>query len=168
MSDLNRHLESDEPEAPEEFIRALRAAQPEPLFIPPTLDEAILRHAHRHLDRGRRGNEAASFGAPQFLIRLVASAATRIVRGLPWLATATAVVLAVSFIYLAHKPRFAREDLNHDGKVDILDAFTLAKQIKSGAPLKSALDINGDSVIDSRDFETIAAHAVKLDKGDRS
>ena len=149
MSDLNRHLENDDPEAPEQFVRALRAAQPAPLFIPPTLDEAVLREAHQRLAPARK---------PSF----------NFLRWLPWLATASAVVLATSLIYFSHQPRFAREDLNHDGKVDILDAFTLAKQIKSGAPLKSALDINGDGIVDARDFETIAAHAVKLDKPNRS
>ena len=168
MSDLNRHLENDEPEAPEEFVRALRSTQSEPLFIPPTLDEAILREAHQRLSRSRRGNEAEYAPRPRPLIRLITSAAARSFGALPWIATATAIVLAVSFVYLSQRPRFAREDLNHDGKVDILDAFTLARQLKSGAPLKSTLDINGDGVVDSRDFETIALHAVKLDKPGRS
>src|SRR5215472_2457009 len=149
MSDWNRHLDSDEPEAPEALVAALRTSRPESLFIPPTLDETILREAHRRL---------APRGKPTF----------NFLRLFPWLAAATAVVLAISFVYMAHKPRFAREDINQDGKVDILDAFILAKQIKTGAPLKAALDMNGDGVIDHRDFETIAAHAVKLDKGDRS
>jgi hypothetical protein len=149
MSDSNRHLESDEPEAPDALVAALRASRPEPLFTPPTLDESILREAHRRLAPRRK---------PPF----------NFFRVFPWLAAATAIVLAISFVYLSHKPRFAREDLNHDGKVDILDAFILAKQIKAGTPLKAALDMNGDGVIDHRDFETIAAHAVKLDKGDRS
>ena len=149
MSDLNRHLESEEPEAPEQFVRALRAAQPAPLFIPPTLDEAVLREARQRLNPRRK---------PSFNFFRLA----------PWLATASALFLALAFVYLSHKPHFAREDLNHDGMVDILDAFTLAKQIKSGAPLKSALDINGDGIVDARDFETIAAHAVRVDKGGRS
>src|SRR5215831_9409991 len=107
MSDLNRHLDSDEPEAPEALVAALRTSRPESLFIPPTLDEAILREAHRRLASSKK----VSFN----LFRI-----------LPWLAAATAIVLAFSFVYLSQKPRFAREDLNHDGRVDILDAFTLA------------------------------------------
>jgi hypothetical protein len=149
MSDLTRHLESDEPEAPDALLRALRSAQTEPLFIPPTLDEAILREAHLRLTRRpRRGLNWFRFA--------------------PWLAAASVTIIAVSFIHLSHKPRFAREDLNRDGRIDIIDAFILAKQIKSGAPLKSTLDINGDGIVNGRDSETIAAQAVTLQKPDRS
>ena len=61
---------------------------------------------------------------------------------------------------------FAREDINHDGRVDILDAFQLARELESGA--KPAADLNGDGVVDQRDADLIAARAVRLEKGGRS
>jgi len=62
----------------------------------------------------------------------------------------------------------SREDVNRDGEVDILDAFALAKELKSGHPPGPGLDINGDGVVDEKDVATIAARAVRLDKGSRS
>jgi hypothetical protein len=61
-----------------------------------------------------------------------------------------------------------REDLNGDGKVDILDALMLAKKLQSAPSSDLQLDVNGDGVIDRRDIETIAAHAVSLEKRGRS
>jgi hypothetical protein len=61
-----------------------------------------------------------------------------------------------------------REDLNHDGNVDILDAFMLAKKLQSAPLSDPGLDMNGDGVIDRRDVETIAAHAVSLERRGRS
>jgi hypothetical protein len=65
-------------------------------------------------------------------------------------------------------PAYAREDVNRDGRVDILDAFLLARQLQSGDNPGSSLDLNGDGVVDHRDAESIAAKAVKLEKGGQS
>ena len=59
-------------------------------------------------------------------------------------------------------------DLNHDGQVDILDAFALARQLKESAQSNLQLDMNGDGVVDERDVATLAARAVSLGKGGRS
>ena len=64
---------------------------------------------------------------------------------------------------------YAREDVNQDGRVDILDAFQLAREIQSGAALPTALDFNGDGVVDRSDADVIASEAVSLEKkGGRS
>jgi hypothetical protein len=64
---------------------------------------------------------------------------------------------------------FAREDLNHDGRVDILDAFDLARTLKTRPGLTSpVMDVNGDGVVDERDVTSLAARAVQLPKGGRS
>jgi hypothetical protein len=63
---------------------------------------------------------------------------------------------------------YARGDLNHDGRVDILDAFALARQLKQGGTRNLQLDINGDDVVDERDVAALAARAVKLERGGRS
>jgi hypothetical protein len=67
-----------------------------------------------------------------------------------------------------HEPTLAREDLNRDGRVDILDAFALSRQLRDGKASSTGLDLNGDGVVDERDAEVIAARAVRLEKGDRS
>jgi hypothetical protein len=56
------------------------------------------------------------------------------------------------------------KDLNADGRVDILDAFLLARALDRDKPLLPEWDVNGDGVIDHRDADAIAAAAVRLDR----
>jgi hypothetical protein len=149
--DENRELETGTTEAPAKLVAALKQAARPRVFIPPTVDQTVLRAANRHL-------------APPEKPRLAWLRLT------PWFAGAAAVLLL--FATLApwqRKPGstdlIALEDLNHDGQVDILDAFALARQLKSGAKPGPQMDMNGDGVVDDRDVALIAAHAVSLQKG---
>jgi hypothetical protein len=54
-------------------------------------------------------------------------------------------------------------DVNGDGRVDILDAFALAKQVELANALKPEWDFNHDGVVDRKDAEAIARTAVRLD-----
>ena len=102
---------------------------------------------------------------------------TGALRWLPWMtAAAAAFVLLVAIPELFKRPApapasdsaFARWDLNHDGRVDILDAFALARQVKQGGARNLQWDVNGDGVVDERDVAAIAARAVELDRGGHS
>ncbi|MHC4709322.1 MAG: dockerin type I domain-containing protein, partial [Planctomycetota bacterium] len=55
-------------------------------------------------------------------------------------------------------------DLDRSGRVTILDAFALARQIKSGQSPSSG-DINSDGRIDRADVDAIAMLAVRLPEG---
>jgi hypothetical protein len=157
MPDNNQRRQDEALEAPPRLVSALKGLPRERLFIPPTLDESILRAARKHL-------EAPQPVRPVWL-RLVLWGA----------AAAAVVVLAVLPRFTrqpatgpAHDAALARWDLNHDGRVDILDAFALARQLKRGGAQNPQLDLNGDGVVDERDVAAIAARAVKLDGGGRS
>lgn len=54
-------------------------------------------------------------------------------------------------------------DVDANGRVDILDAFQLAREIEAGNTSNG--DINGDGLIDLRDVDAIAMRAVSLDSG---
>jgi Dockerin type I domain len=145
--------EGDEFKAPARLVTALRQLPRPNVFVPPTVDDTVLRAARRQFEQRR----ARSF------------------RFLPWLAAAAGIVLVIFIPRYFSKPgfgpgdvRFANEDLNHDGQVDILDAFTLARRLKAGAAANPQFDINHDGVVDQRDVATLAAHAVKLVKGGHS
>jgi hypothetical protein len=70
-------------------------------------------------------------------------------------------------------------DIDRNGRVDILDAFKLAKHIETAGPAErdpilqidrkmgtqKEWDINGDGVIDRSDVDIVARAAVRLDKG---
>ena len=149
----NTRHEGEEPQAPQKLVAALKEIPSRHVFVPPTIDEAVLRAARKHLTRPQRA---------------------KCWRFRPWIVwPATAVVcllLAVLGNFVMKQPRtaFAREDVNHDGQVDVLDAFQLARGVQVGMKQSSELDLNGDGVIDRRDVEFIAAKAVKLEKGGKS
>jgi len=150
---MNNNVPRDEElEAPPRLIEALRQASSERIFIPPAIDRTILKAAEKQLNRSGR---------------------VRALRVCWWprLAAVSAVVvfaLVTSQWQRVARGRFALEDVNHDGQIDILDAFALARQVKQGSAHDKRLDLNGDGIIDERDVATIAAHAVKLERGGRS
>jgi len=114
-------LNQDTLEPPPKLVSALKQVASPKLFIPRTVDEAILRAADRHLSRRTK----ESFKWPSLL---------------KWLSAAAALLLLLALIplLLRHRatapgqvPGYAREDVNQDGQVDILDALALARQLKS-------------------------------------
>jgi hypothetical protein len=192
MPENNPDREQDALEAPAGLLSALKRSSKSSVFVPPTVDEAILRTARRQLSLQRESGfrrllrvlgivvtRRTSVGADVRRLKaktfaggstpgqsLLTSAPTM----LRWAAAAAAVVLLLVIV-----PRLVRKpgaglagDLNHDGQVDILDAFALARELKSGTHLGPQLDINGDGLVDERDVATLAARAVSLGKGGRS
>ena len=162
----NTRRDGEEPKAPAKLVAALKEPPARRVFVPPSVDTAILRAAQQHLAR------STSSLAPSDGERVgVRGVFDRLLR--PWLLWPTVATACLALIGLIHfasrpsQPQFAREDINHDGRVDILDAFQLAREAQSGATLTVA-DLNHDGIIDRGDAELIATHAVKLDKGGKS
>jgi len=56
----------------------------------------------------------------------------------------------------------AAEDLNHDGKIDILDAYLMAKSLAANQAQTKDWDFNRDGTVDARDVDVVALAAVKL------
>jgi len=202
MRDHNSHDQDEGLEAPPQLVSALKRLPQEPVFIPPTADEAILRAARRHLTQPKAtGPECARPRAQLAPTRLARWEVLRLhwlrtllrpgtgalrrhgqdapawFRFMPWAAAAAATILLLATILQffkqpvsgpARDSAFARGDLNHDGRVDILDAFALARQLKQGETRNLQLDVNGDGVVDERDVATLAARAVKLEQGGHS
>ena len=57
---------------------------------------------------------------------------------------------------------FVSSDVDQDGQVDILDAFALARSVKSGSSQSNRWDQNGDGSTDQTDINLIAMNAVML------
>jgi len=141
-------------EAPPKLLAAFAHLGSSKVFVPQTLDGVVLNAARQHL-------------AQPETIRV-----RPLWRWLMWPALATACILLAMLAHNLVTPPgrqgFAREDLNRDGRVDILDAFQFARDLQSGVKPETTMDLNGDGVVDRRDAEVIATHAVKLEKGGRS
>jgi hypothetical protein len=126
--------------------------------VPPEVDRAILDRVHRRLVNRKR---------PFRRIRWAASAAS--------VAAAAVVIIVVSL----ERPRdtappsAARftaalalpSDIDQNGRVDILDAFKLARNIESTSLPKIEWDINRDGMVNRDDVDYVAFAAVRLNKG---
>lgn len=56
-------------------------------------------------------------------------------------------------------------DVDANGRVDILDAFALARRIESGAIPAGVGDLNHDGRVDRADVDAVAMQAVRLTEG---
>jgi hypothetical protein len=166
-SDPNTRRDDEEPKAPAKLVTALKEPSARRVFVPPAMDVAILRAAQQHLARSPASpapSDAERAGVRGTFTRLLS----------PWLlwpTVATACLALAGLTFFASRssqPQFAREDLNRDGRVDILDAFQLAREIQSGAVPATITDLNNDGVVDRQDADIIAMHSVKLEKGGKS
>ena len=158
MANKEEHFDEDLDLGVSADLRADLNALFEPRFakgeVPPEIDRAVLDRARQHLIRPQRRRP---------VLRWAASAA----------AVAAVIILAFS-LNLTKEPRFstdssahaeARTDIDHNGRVDILDAFTLARHIESTSRPELKLDINGDGLVNRDDVDLVAFAAVRLDKG---
>jgi hypothetical protein len=135
--------------------------------VPPEVDRAISDRIRRHFafEKPAKDNRRRFRWA-----------------GLWKVAAAAAVVLLAFSLDLTHKspPTIKRSvragvrpaDIDLNGRVDILDAFKLARQIKDADLVEPDLslqehewDMNGDGRVDHSDVDIVALAAVRLDKG---
>jgi hypothetical protein len=128
--------------------------------VPPEIDRAVLDRAARHFagrkfpqGEGRRFRWAA-------LLKVAAAAAVAIFAFSLNLTNKPAPT--VHYADLAKAGAF---DFDRSGRVDILDAFKLARQIELASNTGTDLDINGDGLINRDDVDVVALAAVSLDKG---
>ena len=150
--DTNTRHDGEEPQVPARLVTALKELPARRVFVPPTLDEGVLRAAREHLVTPPR----PGWGGLRSWIT--------------WLALAASCLAVAMLIYLTVRKSPAQKasaDLNHDGQVDILDAFQLERDLRAD---KKAVgpDVNGDGVVDGKDVAALAARAVALPKGGRS
>ena len=115
------------------------------IFVPPALDREILKQAREHLTGEPKGRPFGFWN---------------------WFALSTATALIAVMIFLLPRmktPAIAREDINRDGQVDILDAMALAKALEhpAGSP---AYDQNGDGKLNEADVQAVALVAVRMDR----
>jgi len=162
MTEHNRQFDELEPHVSDRLRRDLRDLFQSPGAIPAQTDKSILDQARRRLAKPR-----------PFVIRL------------RWAASigAVAAVIVLGFVLFSPQsglPRFARNDMiqnpqsrppalaegradiDGNGRVDILDAFRLARSIEARGPADPTWDLNGDGRVDRDDVDLVAYAAVSL------
>jgi hypothetical protein len=142
-----------QPEPPERLAEDLRTLYRPPTAVPPELDEKILAGARRRLAQRRRPRAAWRWSA--------AAAAAAVLLVSVWildplgLRRLPAPLVVRSTITM-------REDADRDGRVDILDAFLVARRLESGEGVERSWDVTGDGAVDQTDVDAIALAAVRL------
>ncbi len=160
MTDRTRHSDDDTmPKVCHKFEANIEELFKPPVPVPPEVDRAVLDQAYKHF----RKIPAASGRRRMYRVWL-------------WRAAAAAAVIILAFsLDLSKRSERTGErsvsakaqavDIDHNGRVDILDAFKLARQIESAGPTEKTWDINGDGLVDRHDVDMVAFAAVRLDKG---
>ncbi len=183
MDKQNQSQPEQEPKAPAKLVTDLKDLHKEHIFVPPKVDQSILNAAREHLGGTLREpaeqETARQPWIPQWAPWAAAAASLMLLLFLtlpgekhtPPSALAKASVSAEK-VALKQKPSslatmISRKDINKDGQVDILDAFTLASRIEHRT-LEEKWDINGDGQVNQADVEEISAFAVKLGPEDKS
>ncbi len=174
----NPFSEQDDNPLPPRLVADLKALRRTPA-VPPAVDRAIRDQARYHFTRYRRiqiwrrvggGIAAAAVLAIGFKVAVFdhfdgfrkSESAPR---------AAMAPPSSGADHYQAGSPatqpvriRLAAEDIDRNGVVNVLDAFTVARGIKSHHT-EPAWDVNHDGVIDQQDVDLIAMTAVRVKGG---
>ena len=141
----------DEPEPTDsrlgEDVAAIYHAQPR---VPTAIDDAILNRARAHL--ARRSRQARRWWGAAAAAALAACVALVVWVNIPARVRSHAISLT--------------GDVNHDGRVDIVDALLLARALEKNSDGRTwSEDVNHDGTVDRRDVDAIAMAAVKLETG---
>jgi len=150
---------SESQHLPEGLRKALVGLHEPGVTVPGEIDLAVLREARAGFGRRRRLWIGTRWAAAV-------------------LAAAAMVVIAVRLFddgprsqggSGGERPQLAKlADVNHDSRVNILDAYVVARHIARHEPLDAAWDVNGDGVVDQKDVDLIAAMAVKVSDGEQA
>lgn len=170
MNESHRPDQDKSLDAPQELIDALADLDKERIFVPPSVDEAIVSEARQQLKGIACDPEPVNFlawsgwgVAAAATVLLMFSLSTR----QPEQAEHASASPESAFKEKALMPEiaadgFAREDINRDRAVDILDAFALARWLEDPEPPPAAFDFNNDGAIDRADVDWVARVSVKL------
>ncbi len=152
--------EENELKPPKKLSDDLGALYRAEAHVPHEVDAAVMRMASRRLERPGRAvpvlryaQAGAAVAVCLLLAVFITLPAMKASRRAAYRESPTAAELAV------------REDLDRNGRVDILDAFALARRIEASRPLKEEWDINLDGRVDGTDVDLIAVAAVSLGRG---
>jgi len=156
MSDLERQ-DPETPELPDALRRALVGLHEPAVSVPREIDRAVLRDARLVFGRRRRLWIGTRWAAA------VLAAAAMVVIVVRLFVTGTSPQRGgLAAAGSGGRPQLAQlADVNRDTKVDILDAYVVARHIARHEPLDPAWDVNGDGVVDQKDVDVIANMAVQ-------
>jgi hypothetical protein len=170
----NPFSEEDDVTLPPRLAADLKALQRTPA-VPPAVDRAIRDQARYHFSRYRRiqiwRRVGGGIAAAAVLAIGLKIAVFNHLDSLGPMASSPSPTVADRLQSSAASPatqptriRLAAEDIDRNGVVNVLDAFTVARGIKSHHT-QPAWDVNHDGVVDQQDVDLIAMTAVRVKGG---
>jgi len=157
------------PEAREELAAELKRLYRAWGEVPAEIDRAILDRARKH------------FADPR---GLKTERERRVIRVVwRWAARAATIAAAAMIVFMIYPTRVSerpaeeplqtarqekgvlREDIDQNGRVDILDAFAMARRLEGEGDVDARWDFNHDTVVDGRDVNLVACAAVRIPEG---
>lgn len=133
---------------PPDLIQRLRLHDARPLDVPPNLERSIMLQARARLAQAAPRRRTAW----RFLVPAAAAAA---VAGIVWFVQPEAHQAG------GFPVQQVADDFNGDGRLDILDAFELARWQREGVRPPLA-DVDGDEQFTVADVDAVARRAVSL------
>jgi len=159
MTEKNEYFDEDlDFRVPSKLSADLNALFEPQVGVPPEVDRAVMDRAHKHFDAIQSYKQKRR--RVHWAWRIAAAAAVVIFAfslDLTKQTGPTTDSLSLSKIQPA--------DIDRNGRVDILDAFKLARHIESADRTETEWDINGDGLIDRSDVDVVALAAVRLENG---
>lgn len=152
MKDHEPQFDADpDNQVTEAFAQDLKRLYQSPGAIPESIDQVIL------------GNTRIPSGRPTRI---------RIYRAITGAAALIGIVIGLLVLGQMNKnvstreysgtDSLARTDIDQNGTVNILDAFSLARHIEAQQPLSPTWDLNADSRVDQADVDLVAYTAVRV------
>lgn len=148
----------------EDLSNIYRPAEP----VPPEVDRAVMDRVNQHF-AGQKFDKSKQQRFRWASLWKFAAAAAIIIFAFSLELTWRSGVRESEIVYSMADVQ--NTDIDRNGRVDILDAFVLAKQIESTGQnekdlslRKQGWDINGDGLINNKDVDEVAYAAVRLHK----
>lgn len=155
MSNETGHFDEDgDCEAHPRLAEGLTALFESGSSVPAEVDRAVMDRVQRHFVRGSGRRSWSRWAA------YAATAAAVIIIALVWNVPEESDSM-VSKEAMAQLPA----DIDRNGRVDILDAFKMARYIESDEPTQKQWDFNSDGQVNGADVDYVALAAVRLGKG---
>jgi len=182
MTKRNEHFNEDSDLRISSKLSADLKALFEPqVGIPPEVDRAVMDRASKHFAAMQSGQGKLWRGRPGLASRWHLASGKKqgqdaLATHWGWRIAAAAAVIIVAFsLDLTKQPKPTKdslsvveaqaEDIDQNGRVDILDAFKLARHVETADRTEKEWDFNGDGLINRSDVDVVAFAAVRLDKG---